>query len=782
MNPRSKNTIEDSEAALKNIFMQVPAMIAILKGHEYVFDFANPAYMEMVDNLNLTGKTLLEARPELEGQGFIELLDNVYKTGETFFGKEMPMMFNRNGKHEQAYVNFSYQAFKNTKGETEGILVFANEVTEHVKARKQIEESEKEHQKMAARLKLATDSANIGTWSLDIKTQKLEWSALHKIMWGYDEHAKGLTYEDWHKVIVQEDKEKAFKKIEEARVNQTAYEAEYAIHRANDGALRWIRSFGKYYYNDKGEAKILTGISIDITEQKEAEKKITESEERFRILADNIPNLSWMADADGNIFWYNQKWYDYTGTTLADMEGWGWQSVHDPKELPNVLVKWREAIKTGNPFEMSIPLKGADGKFRQFLTRVLPLYNSQNKIYRWLGTNTDVNKQKEAEEKIKESEKEHQKMAARLQFSIQAAKLGTWEIDVETEESVRDFRHDEIFGYSEPVKEWNFEKFFKHIHPEDLKYVKDIIKDAQYHKSFECETRIITPGGQIIWIEIKGKPMPDFKGKKKLFGVVADITEKKTLELQKEGYLVMLKEYNKELEELTQAKDNFISLISHDLRNPLSVIVSSSDILLQNIENKDIKDIEEFGRVINRSSKRVMAKFSKLVELSRSKNKASFNPVNKSLHECVNISIQMIESFAAHKNITINNETPLDIEIFADSLMMESILQNLISNAIKFTPDGGYVSIKGKVKEGEEGLIEIRVKDSGIGMTEEIRKSIFDERKTITTKGTKEEEGSGLGLKLVKEFVRKQGGTIWVESEPGEGSCFAFTVPQAKGN
>ncbi len=173
MNPRSKNTIEDSEAALKNIFMQVPAMIAILKGHEYVFDFANPAYMEMVDNLNLTGKTLLEARPELEGQGFIELLDNVYKTGETFFGKEMPMMFNRNGKHEQAYVNFSYQAFKNTNGETEGILVFANEVTETVIARKLIEESEESFRMLAVELEVKVKER---TQELNTKNTELERS------------------------------------------------------------------------------------------------------------------------------------------------------------------------------------------------------------------------------------------------------------------------------------------------------------------------------------------------------------------------------------------------------------------------------------------------------------------------------------------------------------------------------------------------------------------------------------------------------------------------------
>ena len=109
-----------------------------------------------------------------------------------------------------------------------------------------------------------------------------------------------------------------------------------------------------------------------ITERKRAEEALRESEERFRIMANAIPQLAWIAKSDGYIFWYNQRWYDYTGTTPEQMEGWGWQSVHDPKVLPQVLEQWRASIATGLPFDMVFPLRGADGQFRQFLTRVMP--------------------------------------------------------------------------------------------------------------------------------------------------------------------------------------------------------------------------------------------------------------------------------------------------------------------------------------------------------------------------------------------------------------------------
>ena len=146
--------------------------------------------------------------------------------------------------------------------------------SEQVQAGKQIEASGKEQKKLATQLKLATDSAKVGIWSLDIASSKLEWSNIHKKMWGYSEHREDLIYEDWYNVIVAEDKELAFQRMEESKVNHVIYEVEYRINRANDGTVVWVKSTGLYYYHEFGVAHTLTGISIDITQQKEAEEKI----------------------------------------------------------------------------------------------------------------------------------------------------------------------------------------------------------------------------------------------------------------------------------------------------------------------------------------------------------------------------------------------------------------------------------------------------------------------------------------------------------------------------
>ncbi len=172
-------------------------------------------------------------------------------------------------------------------------------------------------------------------------------------------------------------------------------------YRSKDGEYHWLSWKVKPYL----EERLLYGGATDITERKRGEAALRESEEKLRLLADTIPQLAWMARPDGHIFWYNRRWYDYTGTTPEEMEGWGWQSVHDPETLPKVLERWKGSITSGEPFDMVFPLKGADGMFRPFLTRVNPLRNDDGRILYWFGTNTDISEIKELEDSLRASER-----------------------------------------------------------------------------------------------------------------------------------------------------------------------------------------------------------------------------------------------------------------------------------------------------------------------------------------------------------------------------------------
>jgi PAS domain S-box-containing protein len=184
-------------------------------------------------------------------------------------------------------------------------------------------------------------------------------------------------------------------------------------NRAKDGSLYWVDTTIVPFVSSDGKPRQYVAIRADITERKRAEEALRGSEQRFETLANSIPQLAWIAEADGHIFWYNDRWFQYTGTTLEQMEGWGWQSVHDPKVLPKVIEGWKAAIAGGYPFDMEFPLRGADGRFRTFLTRVMPLKDSSGRVVRWFGTNTDISEREHAEAALRASEKRYRRFVER---------------------------------------------------------------------------------------------------------------------------------------------------------------------------------------------------------------------------------------------------------------------------------------------------------------------------------------------------------------------------------
>lgn len=152
-------------------------------------------------------------------------------------------------------------------------------------------------------------------------------------------------------------------------------------------------------------ALLVNSFNEMLLEIQTRDSALQESEQQFRTLADSIPQLAWMADDHGNLFWYNRRWFEYTGTSHEQMAGWGWASVHDPQILPQVMERWRHSIATGQPFEMTFPLRGADGLYRQFLTLAMPVRDTHGTVVRWFGSNTDVTEQRRSEDALRQTEK-----------------------------------------------------------------------------------------------------------------------------------------------------------------------------------------------------------------------------------------------------------------------------------------------------------------------------------------------------------------------------------------
>ncbi|GAC1438758.1 MAG: hypothetical protein NVSMB58_34520 [Terriglobales bacterium] len=251
---------------------------------------------------------------------------------------------------------------------------------------------------------------------------------------------------------------------------------------------------------------------------------VEDGENQFKTLANAIPNLAWIAEADGYIFWYNERWYEYTGTTPEQMKGWGWQSVHDPTLLPGVMERWVTSIKTGEPFEMVFPLRGVNGVFRSFLTRVVPLKDAQGKVSRWFGTNTDVDELRRTQEALRQSEASLRLSQERLRLVQRVAKIAAWELDLDSDEYVWSEEVLEMFkrtnlgrGQADFLSLMNYAT--------DRENARRALRLAgTKKKEYEIEFRLVWPDGQTRVIAARGRFFFN-QGQNLILGVFIDITE-----------------------------------------------------------------------------------------------------------------------------------------------------------------------------------------------------------------------------------------------------------------
>ena len=256
------NALAASENRLRYMVADAPVAIAVLTGREMVVESANKKVLEVWGKTDqVIGKPLRIALPELEGQPFLQLLDDVYTSGQPFYGNEIKALLEQQGKIEEVYSNFVYHPLKDDKGHTYSIMMVANVVTEQVTARKQLEKAQDIFQ-------LAIDSAGIGTWAADIATGMLTLSPRTKSIHGIPENT-AITLSESAMLIVDEHRARVMDQIARAVETGQGFEEEYYIQPMGNNRKRWLRSNGKAYYDDHGNPLYITGAILDLTEQKE---------------------------------------------------------------------------------------------------------------------------------------------------------------------------------------------------------------------------------------------------------------------------------------------------------------------------------------------------------------------------------------------------------------------------------------------------------------------------------------------------------------------------------
>lgn len=332
-----------------------------------------------------------------------------------------------------------------------------------------------------------------------------------------------------------------------------------------------------------------------------------------------------------------------------------------------------------------------------------------------------------------------------------------------------------VTGYDdyEFIRETTF--FIKIIYPDDLLQIKikykNLLKNT-YKNSEEFTLRIIHKAGHIVWLRNKVTIHRDDNNQVvKIYGVVSNISAQVKADEERKNFL-------EDLQKLNRTKDRFISIISHDLRTPFSSILGFTEVLLQENEPGK-KERQHYISMIRESSLTMLSLVNSLLDWTRVQDgRIKYEPKKTNLHKLVDKSISTISGSAFTKNITVTNDVPEHIFVFIDSALMIQVYNNLLSNAMKFTPQNGTISV-GITKTANTRFIESTVTDTGKGIKPDDLPKLFDLETKFTTVGTSGEKGTGFGLTLVKEIIEKHGGSIGVQSKVNEGTTFMFSMPQA---
>ena len=305
------------------------------------------------------------------------------------------------------------------------------------------------------------------------------------------------------------------------------------------------------------------------------------------------------------------------------------------------------------------------------------------------------------------------------------------------------------------------------IYEEDKADFARLNVEANLHKiPFSWEGRFLI-NDQIIWIHFKSIPRILENGDIIWTGTLDDISRRKQTE-----QVIRLK--NAQLQKLNSDKDYLMSVLAHDLKSPFNTILGFMDLLISNLRSFDLDEIEKQLMVVNDSALNAFRLLEDILLWARSQsNNLQFEPKKVIFKPICDKIIETLKPNAQNKNISVNYTESEQISVFADINMLNTILRNLISNAIKFTNNGGTVTI---IAQQSDTCTTVTVSDNGVGIAPEMLPKLFDIKVVHSTKGTAQEKGTGLGLLLCKEFVNKHGGKIWVESQLKKGSEFKFSL------
>ncbi|HYF53789.1 MAG TPA: PAS domain S-box protein [Salinarimonas sp.] len=617
--------------------------------------------------------------------------------------------------------------------------------------------------------------------TLDDNNVVTSWNSGAQRITGYEEaEAVGRSGEI---IFTPEDRAAGAHDHEMNRAQSSGRAVDERWHQRKDGSRFWAS--GLLMRLDQPRGGFLK-LFRDRTPEHEAEAALRASEEQlrqkageFEALAENVSQLAWMAEPDGHIYWYNKRWYDYTGTTLESMQGWGWRDVHHPERVDGVIREVQANWAKGEPWEGTFLLRGSDGSFRPFLTRAEPIRDQGGRLVRWFGTNTDISGQREAEEALRASEARLRELNETLENQVtertaQRDRLwrNTQDIQLIIDgqgifkavnpafTSILGWTPDDVLG--KPV--------FDFVIADDERVTNDALQHARVRSLPTVENRYRHKDGGFRWISWVAAPDGEL-----IFASGRHVTgEKEQAEALRNAEEALRQSQKME------AVGQLTGGVAHDFNNLLTIIRSSTDFLRRPDLPEERRD--RYVRAIADTVDRAAKLTAQLLAFAR---RQALKPEVFDVPERVRAITDMVRTIVGPRIELRADISCGTCQVEADLNQFETALVNMAVNARDAMGGEGTLTIRVEHADAMPALrghaggpgpfVAVSISDTGEGIPRDRMAQIFDPFFTTKEVG----KGTGLGLSQVYGFAKQSGGDVAVDSEVGRGSTFTLYLPRA---